>query len=79
MEILNNLVTNGRKKTGARELNTFYEPTIARPLDARMVVETLADLYNENTWITKYGEDSRYLGMIVSVANDPVITHNGIY
>ena len=58
----------GQQKTGIN-----IEPTYAAPLDARTIVETLADLYDKNNW--QYA----YKGMRVTVTSDPNALNNGIY
>ena len=69
----------GKKYTEAGMLQTQYMTvTDATPLDDRFVVNTRADLLNENTW-SVYGDLCTYSGMIVSVVDDPVLENNGGY
>lgn len=60
-----------------------------QPLDAKCVVQTRADLVNDNCW-TWFDENDpyadpdeeielRYAGMIVTVIADSISTNNGVY
>ena len=47
-----------------------YEPQIAAPFDARMLVDAKADLTDRSIWQQSNGDVWVYSGMIVAVAND---------
>lgn len=56
-----------------------YEPQIAAPFDARMLVDAKADLTDKKTWQQSNGDIWIYSGMIVAVANDENSANNGVY
>ena len=56
-----------------------YEPQIAAPFDARMLVDAKADLTDRSIWQQSNGDVWVYSGMIVAVANDENSENNGIY
>ncbi len=61
------------------------EMTSAAPVDAKMLVTTLADLTTEATWQAPSGAGPNagklfcYYGMLVYVGNDPEPSNNGLY
>ena len=59
---------------GLNSISENYEVKLRRPLDARMLVPTKADLINPASW-TAY----TYNGMIVAVGADSEAFNNGIY
>ena len=68
----------------ARYKGTFkaaanYEPQIAAPFDARMLVEARSDLILKSTWAQLNGDVWTYAGMIVTVASDVNPANNGVY
>jgi len=56
-----------------------FEPRIASPLDARMLVNEYSDLMNINTWNSGDGNSYVYAGMLVVVVNDADVNKNGLY
>ena len=60
---------------GAFPTSSNYEVKVQQPFDARMLVNTKADLYASDSW----SWTNVYQGMIVSVAKDPVTENNGVY
>jgi hypothetical protein len=68
----------GRSK-GLASFSANFEAQMAAPIDARMVVETQADLTTEATWQANDGSVYSYLGMIVSVTSDTDEANNGVY
>lgn len=67
------------RQRGTFEFSANYEVKTVAPLDARQLVETFADLSNPTTWLDSDGQVWVYKGLIVSVANDPISTRNGVY
>ena len=63
------------RRKGIVNVSTDYEVKIKAPFDARQLCNTKDDLINEDSW--SYA--STYVGMLVSVANDPVADNNGVY
>lgn len=59
---------------GQVAISVSYEVQAQRPFDARMLVDTKADLYDLYNWSPFF-----YQGMIVSVANDTTDDNNGVY
>lgn len=64
---------------GIFKASANYEPQVAAPFDARMLVETKADLIAASTWQQSNGANWTYAGMLVTVAADPVAKNNGVY
>ena len=60
---------------GAISTSNNYEVYMPRPFDARMLVQYNSDLYAAVSW----RENSIYTGMLVSVAQDPEPSNNGLY
>lgn len=60
---------------GVVSITTNYEAKIKAPFDARMLCKTKADLTDPKSW----SYSSTYVGMLVSVANDPDEANNGVY
>jgi len=56
-----------------------FEVQAAAPLDARLRVETRADLLLANSWEALDGSPYAYEGMPVAVWNDTTAENNGIY
>ena len=68
----------------AREKGTFqvaanYEPLIAAPFDARMLVGVKSDLTAPQTWQDSRGDAWVYVGMLVTVVQDVKADDNGTY
>lgn len=63
------------RRKGIVNVSTDYEVKIKAPFDARQLCNTKDDLIDEASW--SYA--STYVGMLVSVANDPVADNNGVY
>lgn len=59
---------------GQVAISVSYEVQTQHPFDARMLVDTKADLYDLGSWGPFF-----YQGMIVSVANDATDDNNGVY
>lgn len=68
----------GRTK-GLANFAANFEPLMAAPLDARMLVATRADLLSAATWTANDGSVYTYVGMTVSVNEDTTPENNGIY
>lgn len=68
----------GRSK-GTFGLSANFEPQIAVPIDARMLVSTYNDLLETSTWLASDGLSYAFKGMIVGVAEDSDSSKNGIY
>jgi hypothetical protein len=66
------------RNTGTFAFSANFEPKIALPIDARMLVGTKADLIT-SAMLAPDGFNATYKGMIVSVANDSTPANNGIY
>ena len=64
---------------GTLSLPFNIEPEIAAPVDARFIVNELADLTLAITWTANDGNVYAYKGMIVSVHSDATPINNGIY
>ena len=64
---------------GIFKASANYEPQVAAPFDARMLVEAKSDLTTATTWQQANGSIWVYTGMIVAVAADPVESNNGVY
>lgn len=64
---------------GINSYSANFEPQVAGPLDARQKVDTVAELLLTSTWLANDGGDYSYVGMLVTVNNDPDINKNGIY
>jgi hypothetical protein len=65
---------------GAVTRNSNYEVSVKKPLDARSIVKTYADLTDRNNWVNSAGNPIVYNGMLVAVwlnTEDP--TKNGVY
>jgi len=62
---------------GLLNISANFEPQTAQPFDARMRVQTLADLTNATQWEANDGTVYAYIGMITVVYNDT--TNNGLY
>ena len=63
------------RRKGVVSISTNYEVKIKAPFDARQLCETKEDLINADSWSWV----STYVGMLVSVASDPVAENNGVY
>ena len=63
------------RRKGIVNVSTDYEVKIKAPFDARQLCNTKDDLIDEASW--SYA--STYVGMLVSIANDPVADNNGVY
>jgi hypothetical protein len=64
---------------GISEFPANFEIQYSAPIDARMVVSTLADLANSTTWQSYDAQAYTYIGMLVSVIADPDTNNNGVY
>jgi len=64
---------------GLAAFSANFEPQMASPLDARMLVDAVADLTLEATWQAADGTPYAYRGMIVSVCSDSDPAANGLY
>lgn len=64
---------------GSTNRDSNYEVRVRKPLDARSIVQTYADLTTESNWIASNGTPVAYNGMIVAVWLDPNPALNGIY
>ena len=64
---------------GTLSLPFNIEPEIAAPVDARFIVNELADLTLAITWTANDGNVYAYKGMVVSVHSDAISSNNGIY
>ena len=63
------------RRKGVVSVSTNYEVKIKAPFDARQLCDTKEDLINADSWSWV----STYVGMLVSVASDPVAENNGVY
>lgn len=63
------------RRKGVVSISTNYEVKIKAPFDARQLCDTKEDLINADSWSWV----STYVGMLVSVASDPVAENNGVY
>ena len=68
----------GRNK-GLSSFSANFEAQLAAPIDARMVVDTQADLINPTTWTANDGGIYAYIGMLVTVNADTTLINNGVY
>lgn len=64
---------------GITKFAANFEPEAAGPLDARFIVDVIADLYLTATWTALDGGVYVYKGMFVSVSSDPTPENNGMY
>ena len=64
---------------GVFNQSSNYEPLIAAPLDARMVVEFKSDLTNPTTWTIASSTPYLFSGLLVCVTNDLDASLNGLY
>lgn len=64
---------------GVFNQSSNYEPLIAAPLDARMVVEFKSDLTNPTTWTIASSTPYLFNGLLVCVTNDLDASLNGLY
>jgi len=67
------------REKGEIGLSGAFEPQSAKPLDARMIVPTYAELVLAATWTANDGSIYAYSGMLVNVYNDPDASLNGVY
>ena len=68
----------------ARNKGTFnfaanFEVLTKAPLDARLVVDTKANLIQTSIWQDGGGNSWLYKGIVVSVVSDPSTSNNGLY
>lgn len=63
---------------GIFKTSNNYEPQVAGPFDARMLVQLKSDLTDKKTWAQTDGGVWTYAGMIVAVAADTP-ENNGVY
>lgn len=63
------------RRKGVVTVSTNYEVKIKAPFDARQLCDIKEDLTSPNSW----AYSSTYAGMLVSVANDPIVENNGVY
>lgn len=63
---------------GIFKTSNNYEPQVAGPFDARMLVQLKSDLTAKATWAQTDGSVWTYAGMIVAVAADTP-ENNGVY
>lgn len=68
----------GRYK-GTFNFAANYEVLASGPLDARLLVDTKADLINPTIWQDISSTVWLYNGIVVSVASDSNISNNGLY
>ena len=64
---------------GAFDKSSNYEVSIRKPIDARMLVPSYADLTNSSNWLNKDNKSTAYNGMLVAVANASDLEHSGVY
>ncbi len=64
---------------GLLALSGNFEPQIAAPFDARHIVGLASDLTLPTTWQAKDNTVYTYIGMRVTVTNDPSPANNGVY
>lgn len=67
------------RNKGLAPFSANFEPQIAAPLDARYVVDTVADLISSTIWTAHDSGIYTYKGMIVAVINDSTPENNGLY
>lgn len=68
----------GRNK-GTFNFAANFEVLTKAPLDARLVVDTKANLTQTSIWQDGGGNAWLYKGIVVSVVSDPSTTNNGLY
>lgn len=64
---------------GSFNKDTNYEVSIRKPIDARTVVPSYADLTTESNWVNEAGKSIVYNGLIVAVVDTTDIEHSGVY
>lgn len=64
---------------GSFNKDTNYEVSIRKPIDARIVVPSYADLTTESNWLNEAGKSIVYNGLIVAVVDTTDIEHSGVY
>lgn len=64
---------------GILDLAANFEPQAAAPLDARHLVPDLGTLVSPIEWQASDGTQYVYVGMRVTVVNDPTPENNGVY
>ena len=69
----------GNRTNGILGISANFEPQVAGAFDARAVVPTQADLLLAATWQANDGGTYIYVGMTVTVAEDPTPANNGVY
>ena len=69
----------GNRTNGILGISANFEPQVAGAFDARSVVPTQADLLLAATWQANDGGTYIYVGMTVTVAQDPTPANNGVY
>lgn len=67
------------RNKGTASFSANFEPQVAAPLDARFIVDSLADLTLPATWTANDGGIYAYKGMVVSVHSDTTALNNGLY
>jgi len=67
------------REKGLASFSANFESQMASPIDARMIVDTKADLLLTDTWTANDGGVYTYLGMIVAVHSDSIDANNGVY
>ena len=67
------------REKGLASFSANFESQMASPIDARMIVDTKADLLLTDTWTANDGGVYTYLGMIVAVHSDSTVANNGVY
>jgi len=67
------------REKGTVSFSANFEAQKAAPIDARMLVDTKADLISPTTWTANDGSIYAYLGMVVSVHSDSTPANNGVY
>lgn len=64
---------------GSFNKDTNYEVSIRKPIDARIVVPSYADLTTESNWVNEAGKSVVYNGLVVAVVDTTDIEHSGVY
>lgn len=67
------------RNKGIAGFSANFEPQMAAPLDARLIVDTVDDLTKPSTWMANDDSIYIYKGIIVSVVNDPTPENNVPY
>ena len=67
------------RATGTYVLDTNYDLSIRKPLDARSLVPAYESLTLKSNWLNDAGKVIAYNGMIVAVANTDDASKNGLY